>query len=172
MSHYRKIRRSVDLSTLPPQTRTWLMEKRRQEIDLERRLKTQVQRAKSEGRCTAFIMPKPGVETMYRSEPPTPGRLCGEEAVHRGYCMGHFITHGLHLMDRKGGRAGRGVTSRPFAAYQFPCGRLSAIQEDLMSDLERLPMNTPREECWERLNAEDPSNPLPQLTDRKRLNKP
>lgn len=166
MSHYKKIRRSLKGRSIPPITRSWLYQLRREEMDLERRLSGQIEKAKTEGRCTAFIMSKPGVETMYKSEPPTPGRLCGEPTFRRGYCTGHFITHVLHLPDRKSGQAGRGVSVRPFPAYQFPVGRLTPIQEDLMTDLQRLPMSTSREQCLERVNGEDPSNALtlPQRT--------
>lgn len=164
MNHFKKIRRSLKGVDLHPKTASWLYKKRQEEMDLERRLAGQFKRAAAEGRCTALIMPTKGSETMYRSEPPTPGRLCGEPAFRRGYCTDHFITHVLHLRDRKGGRAGGGVSVRPFAAYQFPCGRLSTIQEKLMADLERLPLSTALEVCIARLNEEDPSNliaPIP-----------
>lgn len=158
MSHFKKIRRSLKGVDLHPKTASWLFRKRQEEMDLERRLAGQIKRAKAEGRCTAFIMPKPGTETMYKSEPPTPGRLCGEAAFRRGYCTRHFITHVLHLRDRQTGRAGSGVSVRPFAAHQFPAGRLSPIQEDLMADLERLPLSIPLQDCIARLNEEDPRN--------------
>lgn len=160
MSHYKKIRRSLRGLTIAPITRSWLYGLRKAEMGLEHRLAGQIERAKAEGRCTALIMPKPGVETMYRSEPPTPGRLCGEAAFRHGYCTNHFVTHYLHLPERKSGQAGRGVSVRPFPAYQFPTGRLSPKQEDLMNDLQRLPMSTSREECLARVNAEDPGNTL------------
>lgn len=145
---------------LHPKTASWLYKKRQEEMDLERRLAGQIKRAAAEGRCIALIMPTKGSETMFKSEPPTPGRLCCVAAFRRGYCTDHFITHVLHLRDRKGGRAGGGVSVRPFAAYQFPCGRLSPIQEDLMADLERLPLTTPLDVCISRLNQEDPANIL------------
>lgn len=160
MSHYKKIRRSLRGLSIAPITRSWLYKLRREEMELERRLAGQIERAKEEGRCTALIMPKPGVETMYRSDPPTPGRLCGAAAFRHGYCTNHFVTHYLHLPERKSGQAGRGVSVRPFPAYQFPTGRLSPKQEDVMNDLQRLPMSTSREECLARVNAEDPSNTL------------
>lgn len=170
MSHYKKIRRSLKGRSIPAITRSWLYRLRREEMDLEHRLSGQIEKAKAEGRCTAFIMSKPGVETMYKSEPPTPGRLCGEPTFRRGYCTNHFVTHYLHLPERKSGQAGRGVSVRPFPAYQFPIGRLSLKQEDLMFDLQRLPMSTSREECLARVNAEDPSNTL-SLPERRSLSR-
>lgn len=163
MGHYKKIRRSLKGLDIHPKTKGWIMQKRREEIDLEGRLAEQVKRAKAQGLCCAFIMPKPGSNTPYRCEPATPGRVCREQIFRRGYCTDHFLTHVLHLRDRKGGRAGGGVSVRPFAAYSFPSGRLSTIQEDLMADLMRLPLATPLEECIARLNEEDPSTPLASL---------
>jgi hypothetical protein len=170
MNHFKKIRRSLKGVDIHPKTRSWLHKKRQEEIDLERRLASQIKKATAEGRCTAFIMPKPGSQTMYKSDPPTPGRLCGQPAFRRGYCTAHFVTHFLHLPDRKSGQTGRGVSVRPFAAYQFPIGLLSDMQENLMNDLQRLPMNTSREVCLERLIAEDPAHPLPAIG-RTRLTK-
>lgn len=170
MTHFKKIRRSLKGRNIPPRTRSWLYQKRLEEMDLERRLEKQVGRAKADGRCTAFIMPKAGTETMYKSDPPSPGRLCGATAFRRGYCTDHFITHILHLPDRKSGAIGKGVSARPFAAYQFPVGRLSPLQEDLMADLVRLPMDTSRQACLARLNEEDPANTL-ELPARLRLTK-
>lgn len=160
MSHYKKIRRSLRGLSIAPITRSWLYQLRREEMDLERRLADQIKKAKSEGRCSALIMPTGGSNTPYRTTKPTPGRLCGETAFRHGYCTNHFVTHYLHLPERKSGQAGRGVSVRPFAAYQFPIGRLSPKQEDLMNDLQRLPMRTSREECLARVNAEDPGNTL------------
>lgn len=171
MTHFKKIRRSLKGVDVHPKTRSWLHQKRLEEMDLERRLAAQIKRASEQGRCTALIMPKPGSQTMYRAEPPTPGRLCGEDAFRRGYCTDHFITHVLHLRNRKDGRTGGGVSVRPFAAYQFPSGRLSPVQEDLMSDLKRLPLSTPLVDCIARLNQEDPTNilsPIPRQRLRKR----
>lgn len=170
MSHFKKIRRSLKGVDLHPKTAGWLYKKRQEEMGLESRLAGQIKRAVSEGRCSALIMPTKGSNTPYRYTEPTPGRVCGQPAERRGYCMGHFMTHHLHLRDRKGGRAGGGISSRPFAAYQFPSGRLSPIQEDLMADLERLPLSTSLEECIERLNAEDPASLLEPLR-RARLRK-
>jgi hypothetical protein len=160
MSHYKKIRRSLRGLSIAPITRSWLYKLRREEMDLERRLAGQIKKAKLEGRCSALIMPTRGSNTPYRTTEPTPGRLCGKPRERRGYCMGHFITHYLHLPERKSGHAGRGVSVRPFPAYQFPTGRLSPKQEDLMNDLQRLPMSTSREECLALVNAEDPDNAL------------
>jgi len=160
MSHYKKIRRSLRGLTIAPITRSWLYKLRKEEMDLERRLAGQIERAKAEGRCTALIMSKTVVGTMYRPATATPGRLCGETAFRHGYCTNHFVTHYLHLPERKSGQAGRGVSVRPFPAYQFPVGRLSPKQEDLMNDLQRLPMRTSREECLALVNAEDPDNVL------------
>lgn len=170
MSHFKKIRRSLKGVDLHPKTASWLYKKRQEEMDLERRLAGQIKRAKAEGRCPALIMPTKGSNTPYRYTEPTPGRLCGQPAFRRGFCTGHFITHYLHLRDRKGGRAGGGISARPFAAYQFPSGRLSPTQEDLMADLERLPLSTPLEDCIARLNEEDSGNRLEPLR-RERLRK-
>lgn len=155
MGYYKKIRQSLKDLDVHPQTRGWLYQLRRQEMDLEARLAGQVRRAKEEGRCTAFIMT------------PT-GRLCEEQSFRRGYCTRHFITHVLHLPDRKAGQIGKGISVRPFTAYEFPIGRLSIIQENLMADLSRLPMSTSKDDCLELLNTEDPSNILAPLN-RKRL---
>lgn len=170
MTHFKKIRRNLKGADLHPMTASWLYKKRQEEMDLERRLAGRIKRAEKAGKCTALIMSKPGSQTMYKSEPPTPGRLCEEPTFQRGFCTDHFITHVLHLRERKGGRAGNGVSVRPFAAYQFPSGRLSPIQEDLMSDLERLPLSTSLEACIARLNREDPSNILAPIP-RQRLKK-
>lgn len=170
MSHFKKIRRSLKGVDLHPKTASWLYKLRREEMDLERRLAGQIKKAEAEGRCSAFIMPTKGSNTPYRNTEPTPGRVCGQPAERRGFCTGHFITHHLHLRDRQQGRAGGGITSRPFAPYQFPSGRLSPIQEDLMADLERLPLSTPLEDCVVRLNEEDPANRLEPLR-RERLRK-
>lgn len=170
MNHFKKIRRSLRGLDIHPKTRSWLHGKRQEEMDLERRLGGQIKRATEEGRCTALIMSKLGSHTMYKDEPPTAGRLCGQPAFRRGYCTDHFITHVLHLRDRRGGRTGGGISVRPFAAYQFPSGRLSSIQEDLMSDLGRLPLSTSLSDCIALLNQEDPSNILA-LIPRQRLRK-
>jgi hypothetical protein len=172
MSHFKKIRRSLKGLEIHPKTRSWLHQKRLEEMDLENRLAGQIKRAEAAGKCTAFIMSKPGSQTMYKSEPPTPGRLCGQPAFRRGYCTDHFITHFLHLRERRGGRAGRGVSVRPFAAYQFPSGRLSPLQEDLMADLERLPLSTVLDVCISRLNEEDPSNILAPISRRSLKKRP
>lgn len=156
MGYYKRIRRSLKGLNVHPQTRGWILKMRRQEMDLETSLAGWIKWARKEGRCTALIMT-------------APGRLCGEPSFRRGYCTRHHITHVLHLPDRKAGQMGKGVSARPFTAYEFPIGRLSAVQEDLMADLSRLPMATSKDECLQRLNAEDPSNTLAPLN-RERLN--
>ncbi len=88
--------------------------------------------------------------------------------MQRGFCARHFTTHVLYLPDRQTGRNAKGVSRRPFKASQFPSGRLSEVQIDMMNDLERLPMATSLEECIARLNEADPSNLLESVPPRQR----
>jgi len=166
VSHYKKIRASFRGKWLSPATRSLLLKLRKEEIELERRFGAELQIAKKEGRCTAFVLPTEGRSTPYKTTPATEGHLCGAAAFKRGFCTKHFFSHVLYLRDRQSGRAGRGVTRRPFSASEIPCGRMSEKQFDLMNDLVRLPMATPRDECIERLHNEDASNPIQALETR------
>lgn len=168
MNHFEKLRKHLKGAGIHPLMKAQLYGNRQTEIGLECQLAATIAWAEAEGRCPTIIMPTKGSNTPYRYTEPSPGRICCEPATRRGYCNGHFITHFLHIRDRKSGRAGEGVTVRPFAAFQFPLQTLSPIQEDLMNDLERLPMKTSCEDCAARLNAEDPSNIL-SLPTRSRL---
>jgi hypothetical protein len=170
MNHFEKLRKHLHGADIHPLMKAQLYRNRQTEIRMESQHAAAIQSARESGRCAAIIMPTIGRYTMYRDTPPTPGRICCEPATRRGYCNGHFITHFLHIRDRKSGRAGEGVTVRPFAAFQFPIGALSPCQEDLMNDLERLPLKTSREDCLAKVNAEHPSNIL-SLPTRDRLTK-
>lgn len=155
--HWKKIRKSHKGKNLHPQTRGWLLQCVKEENQLAKSLAAEIERAGAEGRCRALVLARPGGSTPYRHTPSQDGHLCGRPAFpeFRGYCAEHFRTHVLYLPSLQSDRAGRGVSQRPFRAAEFPSGRLSEKQIDLMNDLERLPMATPLEECIARLNAED-----------------
>lgn len=153
--HFKKIRRSLKGKNVHPMTRSWLLKCVKEENELAERLAAEIEKARAEGRCAALILSKPGRATQYRYTPPQEGKLCGKPGYQRGYCPEHFRTHVLHLAPLQKARAVKGITYRPFSAAEFPSGRLSEKQIDLMNDLGRLPMGTPLDECIERLNAED-----------------
>lgn len=157
--HYKNIRRSHKGRNIPTASRKLLHALRKQELALERLFAHDIETARIQHRCTAFVMPTIETLTQFRVIPARKGHLCGEPAFERGFCRKHFFSHVLYVRDQD--RKGRGLTRRPFAAHQLPVSRMSDVQFDLMADLERLPMDTPYEECIARLNASDPSHPLP-----------
>lgn len=169
--HYKKIRKSHKGKSLHPRTRSWLFQCVREENDLAKSLAPEITRARSEGRCTALILSTPASSTQYRDTPAKDGRMCGEPSIGRGYCAEHFRSHILYLPSLRSDRAGKGITYRPFRAAEFPSGRLSEKQIDLMNDLARLPMDTPLEECIARLNAEDRRRQVAAVTPRRPVKK-
>ncbi len=148
-------------------TRGWLLKCVREENALAEGLATEIKRASETGQCTALILSKPGYATPYKDTPAQDGRLCGKPSFKREYCTEHFRTHVLYLPTLQSDRAAKGVSQRPFRAAEFPSGCLSEKQIDLMHDLERLPMDTPLEECIARLNAEDNRNRVSAAARRK-----
>ncbi len=158
--HFKKIRQSHKGRELPHWTRVELYKKRKAEIVLERSHAAELIAAKAEGRCQALVMPTNAKSTPYRTIPATEGHVCCAPVFMRGYCRKHFNSHVLYVRDLQSARAGRGRTRRPFLASELPVGRMSDVQLDLMSDLERLPIATPLEECLAILTEADPSHPL------------
>lgn len=163
-AHYAKIRAHLKTVNVHPLTRGFVLGLLKVENRIRERFNAQIKEAGSIGICTAVVMPREERRKGDRPAETIEGHICKQPVFQRGFCTNHFVTHVLHLPERRHNLKGFGATCRPFRASSIPCGRLSEKQIDLMSDLERLPMATPLEECLERLNKVDPRNILPELT--------
>lgn len=162
-SHYAKIRAHLKTVNVHPLTRGFVLGLLKVENKIRERFKAQIKEARSIGLCTAVVMPREGRRKGERPAETIEGHICKQPVFQHGFCTNHFITHVLHLPERRHNLKGFGVTCRPFRASSIPCGRLSEKQIDLMNDLDRLPMATPLEECLARLNKVDPTYVYPEL---------